>query len=293
MIEKHEIRSIKKAKESVLPRWFDAYVLANKRFPLIPTAIDACVGFEIFDSIISGNVSWGRLVHSKLSESQIESIEAVMTKMHRTFQIPLAGASQSGKEHGMTREMLKHFVHHHKRPTENHIYKMHPDETHMVVHPRVMHGTWRGIVGETARAAVVFGQVTGFDNPHIRSLNVHTSSRSSFLQRDTIRALDDVYGKQNNTHALHGLLRLYKAANAWGYSKQGLKIGEFHRSHFDLGKPHSKTPFEVTHHLREFNDGLENALHVEIEHLRKGGFFDKNINMQPFVQEMVKHGRLT
>lgn len=293
MIERHEISQPKKPKESVLPRWFDAYVRANKKFALIPTAIDACAGLEILRSIISREVSWGRLAHSKLSQAQQENVEEVMTRMHRAFHIPLVGASQSQKDHGMTRDMLKHFVHHHKRPLQTDAYSAHHDETHVVVHPKVMQDTWRGTVGETIRAAVVFGQVMGFANPHMQSFNVHTTPRSEFLRRPMVYALDHGYHNSENAQSLNALIRLYEAANAWGYSEKGLEIAKLHRNKFNLSKPHSKTPFEVTDELRQFNLGLQAALYDEVGRLRSDGMINTGINMQPFVEEMVKHGRLT
>ena len=163
----------------------------------------------------------------------------------------------------------------------------------MVVDPETMHKTWTGIVGETIRAAVVFAQVSGFREPHIQRFNVHRTPRSVLLHPPIIKSLDRSFSASENSGALAALVRLYKAANDWGYGNAGSAKAKHHRGHFDLRKPHGQTPFKVTDHLREYNIGLKNALEAEAQVMQGEGIIPPHIDMQPFVEEMVKHGRLT
>lgn len=293
MIEKNEISRGKKVYEPVRADWFAAYIKANKKFALIPTAIDAAVGLAVLRPILDGRSTWGNLVGSRFSEDQRIEAERVMTDMHMNFQIPLVGASQSEAHHEKTRDMLQHFVHHHKRPLKTSAYALNAEGTHMVVDPDAMHKTWTGIVGETIRAALVFGQVSGFRESHIQRFNVHTTPRSILLHSPIVKALDRSFSLPENEGALGALVRLYKAANDWGYGKEGTALAKHHRGHHDLGKPHGQTPFQVTDHLREYNQGLQHALVSETQIMRKEGVIAPHIDMQPFFEEMIKHGRLT
>ena len=293
MVEKHELSRSKRAHEPVRGDWFDAYIQANKKFALIPPAIDAAVGLAALRPILDGRSTWLQLVGSRFSDQQREKAEEVMTKMHMPFNIPLVGASQSAKHHETTRDMLKHFVHHHKRPLKTHAYELNAEGTHMVVDPEAMHNTWKGIVGETIRAALVFGQVMGFREPSIARFNVHTTPRSVFLHAPIVKSLDRSFSQPENERAFHVLVRLYTAANNFGKSKEGSAIAKHHRGHFDLSKPHGQTPFKVTDHLRAYNLGLQTVLEGETDVLRTSGDIAPHIDMQPFFQEMVKHGRLT
>lgn len=292
MVEKHESRR-NKVYEPVREDWFAAYIKANKKFALIPTAIDAAVGLAVLRPILEKRSTWKQLVGSRFSDAQRMEAERVMTDMHMNFHIPLVGASQSATHHEKTRDMLLHFVHHHKRPLKTHAYMMNAEGTHMVVDPEAMHNTWRGIIGETIRAALVFGQVSGFREPHIQRFNVHATPRSVLLHQPIVNALDRSFSLPENEGSLGALVRLYKAANDWGYGKEGSAKAKHHRGHFDLSKPHGQTPFQVTEHLREYNLGLKQALKVEAQVMRDEGILAPHINLQPFVEEMVKHGRLT
>ncbi len=293
MVEKQESSRRKITHEPVRADWFAAYIQANKKFALIPTAIDAAVGLAVLRPILDGRATWGQLVRSRFSDQQREKAEEVMTKMHMPFNIPLVGASQSAKHHESTRDMLKHFVHHHKRPLKTNAYALNVEGTHMVVDPEAMHKTWSGIVGETIRAALVFGQAIGFREPSIARFNVHTTPRSVFLHAPIVQSLDRSFSQTENEGAFRALVRLYKAANDFGQSKEGSAIAKHHRGHFDLSKPHGQTPFKVTDHLRAYNLGLQTALERETEVLRDEGIVASHIDMQPFFREMVKHGRLT
>lgn len=293
MVEKHENSRRNMAYEPVRADWFAAYIQANKKFALIPTAIDAAVGLAVLRPILDGKATWGQLVRSRFSDQQREKAEEVMTKMHIPFNIPLVGASQSAKHHETTREMLAHFVHHHKRPLKTPAYELNVEGTHMVVDPEAMHNTWKGIVGETIRAALVFGQVMGFREPSIARFNVHATPRSVFLHAPIVQSLDRSFSQPENEVAFRALVRLYTAANDFGKSKEGSAIAKHHRGHFDLSKPHGQTPFKVTDHLRAYNLGLQSALERETEALQTERIIAPQIDMQPFFREMVKHGRMT
>ena len=293
MVEKHEPSRRNRGYEPVREDWFAAYIQANKKFALIPTAIDAAVGLAVLRPILDGRSTWQQLVSSRFSDQQREKAEEVMTKMHMPFNIPLVGASQSAKHHETTRDMLAHFVHHHKRPLKTHAYAVNKEGTHMVVDPEAMHNTWRGIVGETIRAALVFGQVIGFRESSIQRFNVHTTPRSVLLHNPIVKSLDRSFSATENAGSLRALVRLYSAATEWGKSKEGTAIAKHHRGHFDLSKPHGQTPFKVTEHLREYNLGLLNALQGEAQLLRDESVIAADVDMNPFFEEMVKHGRLT
>jgi hypothetical protein len=293
MVEKHEHSRRNMVYEPVRGDWFDAYIQANKKFALIPTAIDAAVGLAVLRPILDGRSTWRQLLGSRFSDQQREKAEEVMTRMHMPFNIPLVGASQSAAHHESTRDMLAHFVHHHKRPLKTPAYEINAEGTHMVVDPEAMHKTWTGIVGETVRAALVFGKAVGFRERSIARFNVHATPRSVLLQAPIVKSLDRSFSQPENDWAFRALVRLYKAANDFGKSKEGSAIAKHHRGHFDLSKSHGQTPFKVTDHLRAFNLGIRTALERETEVLRAEGIVAPHIEMQPFFEEMTKHGRLT
>lgn len=283
------------ATEPVHPQWLEAYLLANDNFALIPPAIDVIVGIPIIHDVFGGLARWQDLAHMGFDDKQFSVVGAAMNRHHRSRKIQVFDETYHVPDHKKekARGELEHYKTYHNRPAQTNAYDEHADGTHMVVKSKVLKGTWPGIAGENARAAVRFAHALGFRSPKLEDVYTRRIDRSNYLHEPVLEALDDFFVKPKWNPFVGTLLDLYHTAAAYAYSDEGIALARKHQKIFDLHHEHGVTPFRVTDELETFIAGMEGSLKANIEKYKQHGALPKQAHFQPFVRELIKHDKLT